>query len=103
MVTKEAKAMLSGQYGQTVKPFNPEVVKKAIGDAKPITCRPADLIEPELKKIEAEITDWKEQDEDVLTYALFPQVALDFFKYRQAQRTKVDVSAADTQNQAYPV
>jgi len=95
--------MLSGQYGQTVKPFNPEVVKKAIGDAKPITCRPADLIEPELKKIEAEITDWKEQDEDVLTYALFPQVALDFFKYRQAQRTKVDVSAADTQNQAYPV
>ena len=103
MVTKEAKAMLSGQYGQTVKPFNPEVVKKAIGDEKPITCRPADLIEPELKKIEAEITDWKEQDEDVLTYALFPQVALDFFKYRQAQRTKVDVSAADTQNQAYPV
>lgn len=103
MVTKESKAMLSGQYGQTAKPFNPEVVKKAIGDAKPITCRPADLIKPELKKIEAEITDWKEQDEDVLTYALFPQVALDFFKYRQAQKTKVDVAAADTQNQAYPV
>lgn len=103
MVTKESKAMLSGQYGQTVKPFNPEVVKKAIGDTKPITVRPADLIEPELKKIEAEISEWKEQDEDVLTYALFPQVALDFFKYRQAQKTKVDVTAADTQNQAYPV
>ncbi|NLZ82044.1 MAG: oxaloacetate decarboxylase subunit alpha, partial [Clostridiales bacterium] len=103
MVTKESKAMLSGQYGQTVKPFNPEVVKKAIGDTKPITVRPADLIEPELQKIEAEITEWKEQDEDVLTYALFPQVALDFFKYRQAQKTKVDVTAADTQNQAYPV
>ncbi|HHU71589.1 MAG TPA: oxaloacetate decarboxylase subunit alpha [Clostridiales bacterium] len=103
MVTKESKAMLSGQYGQTVKPFNPEVVKKAIGDTKPITVRPADLIEPELKKIEAEISEWKEQDEDVLTYALFPQVALDFFKYRQAQKTKVDVTAADGQNQAYPV
>lgn len=103
MVTKESKAMLSGQYGQTVKPFNPEVVKKAIGNTKPITVRPADLIEPELEKIEAEITEWKEQDEDVLTYALFPQVAMDFFKYRQAQKTKVDVTAADTQNQAYPV
>lgn len=103
MITNESKAMLSGQYGQTVKPFNPEVVKKAIGDTKPITVRPADLIEPELDKIEAEITEWKEQDEDVLTYALFPQVALDFFKYRQAQKTKVDVTAADTQNQAYPV
>jgi len=103
MITNESKAMLSGQYGQTVKPFNPEVVKKAIGDTKPITVRPADLIEPELDKIEAEITEWKEQDEDVLTYALFPQVALDFFKYRQAQKTKVDVTVADTQNQAYPV
>lgn len=103
MVTKESKAMLSGQYGQTVKPFNPEVVKKAVGDAETITCRPADLIEPELEKIEAEIAEWKEQDEDVLTYALFPQVAMDFFKYRQAQKTKIDVTAADTQNQAYPV
>lgn len=103
MVTKETKAMLSGQYGQTVKPFNPEVVKKVVGDGEIITCRPADLIEPELKKIEAEITEWKEQDEDVLTYALFPQVAMDFFKYRQAQKTKVDVTAADTKNQAYPV
>ena len=103
MVTKESKAILSGQYGQTVKPFNPEVQKKAIGDAKPITCRPADLIEPELEKIEAEIAEWKEQDEDVLSYALFPQVAMDFFKYRQAQKTKVDVTAADTENKAYPV
>jgi oxaloacetate decarboxylase alpha subunit len=103
MVTKETKAILSGEYGQTVKPFNKEVQKKVIGDKKPITCRPADLIEPELKKIEAEIKEWKEQDEDVLTYALFPQVALDFFKYRQAQKTGVDVNAADKANKAYPV
>ncbi|MDF2885590.1 MAG: pycB, partial [Clostridiaceae bacterium] len=103
MVTKETKALLSGEYGQTVKPFNPEVQKKVIGDKKPITCRPADLIEPELHKIEAEITEWKEQDEDVLSYALFPQVAIDFFKYRQAQKTGIDVTAADKANKAYPV
>lgn len=103
MVTKETKAILSGEYGQTVKPFDPEVQKKVIGDKKPITCRPADLIEPELHKIEAEIADWKEQDEDVLSYALFPQVALDFFKYRQTQKTGVDVTAADKANKAYPV
>ena len=46
---------------------------------------------------------YKEQDEDVLTYALFPQVAMDFFKYRQAQKTKVDETAADKKNGAYPV
>jgi len=103
MVTKETKAVLSGEYGQTVKPFNAEVQKKVIGNTKPITCRPADLIKPELAKIEAEIADWKEQDEDVLSYALFPQVAMEFFKYRQAQRTKIDVTAADIQSQAYPV
>lgn len=103
MVTKETKALLAGEYGQTVNPFDKEVQKKVIGDKKPITCRPADLIEPELKKIEAEIADWIEQDEDVLSYALFPQVAMEFFKYRQAQRTKVDVTAADFVNQAYPV
>lgn len=103
MVTKESKALLRGEYGQTAKPFDPEVQKKAIGDEEPITCRPADLLKPELKTIEAEMAQWKEQDEDVLTYALFPQVATDFFKYRQAQRTKVDLNVADTASKAYPV
>lgn len=103
MVTKETKAILSGEYGQTVKPFDKEVQKKVIGDKEPITCRPADLLEPELQKIEAEIAQWKEQDEDVLSYALFPQVAMDFFKYRKAQKTGVDMSMADISNQAYPV
>jgi oxaloacetate decarboxylase alpha subunit len=103
MVTKETKALLAGEYGQTVKPFDKEVQKKVIGDKKPITCRPADLLEPELKKIEAEITQWKQQDEDVLSYALFPQVAVEYFKYRQAQQTGVDVTVADKENKAYPV
>ena len=86
----------------TVKPFNPEVQKKVIGDAEVITCRPADLIPNELEKIESEMKEWKQQDEDVLTYALFPQVAVDFFKYRQAQQEKVDMTQADTKNGAYP-
>ena len=103
MVTKETKAVLSGEYGATIKPFNPEVQKKCTGDKKPITCRPADLLEPELDKIEKEMSQWKEQDEDVLTYALFPQVATEFFKYREAQKTKVDPNVADTKNGAYPV
>ena len=105
VATKETKSILLGEYGQTVKPFNPDVVEKVLGPDKDkaITCRPADLIEPELAKIEKEMSRWKQQDEDVLSYALFPQQALDFFKYREAQQTKVDPEAADHENGAYPV
>lgn len=102
-MTKETKAVLRGEYGQTVKPFNKEVQKFALGDDEPISCRPADLLEPELAKIEAEMAMYKQQDEDVLSYALFPQVATEFFKYREAQQTKVDLTVADTENKAYPV
>lgn len=86
VATKETKAIFAGEYGVTVRPFNEEVRKKVIGDKETITCRPADLIPDELPKLEAEIAEWKEQDEDVLSYALFPQVAMDFFKYRKAVR-----------------
>lgn len=103
MITKESKALLHGEYGQTVKPFNPEVQKKACGDETPITCRPADLLKPELKEMEKEMARYKQQDEDVLSYALFPQVAVDFFKYREAQQEKVDPTRADTKAGAYPV
>ncbi len=103
MITKESKALLHGEYGQTVKPFNPEVQKKACGDETPITCRPADLLEPELREMEKEVARYKQQDEDVLSYALFPQVAVDFFKYREAQQEKVDPTRADTKAGAYPV
>ena len=103
MATKETKAVLRGEYGQTVKPFNQEVIDKVIPDEEVITCRPADRIPNELDKIEAEMSEWKTQDEDVLSYALFPQVALDFFKYRQAQQERVDMNQADIKNGAYPV
>jgi len=103
MVTKESKKILSGEFGQTIKPFNKEVQKKCIGDVKPITCRPADLIKPQLPQFREECKEWIQQEEDVLSYALFPQVATDFFKYRQAQQKGVDVAAADKENKAYPV
>jgi oxaloacetate decarboxylase alpha subunit len=103
MATKETKDVLSGKYGATIKPFDPEVQKKVIGDAEVITCRPADLIPNELDTLRKECEQWSQQDEDVLTYALFPQVATDYFKYRQAQQTKVDPTVADTKNGAYPV
>lgn len=103
MVTKESKKILSGEFGETVKPFNTEVQKKAIGDVQPITCRPADLIEPQLEKFKNEAAQYIQQDEDVLSYALFPSVATDYFKYRDAQQTKVDVNAADLNNKSYPV
>ncbi len=103
MVPQQTKDVLSGRYGATVKPFNPEVQKKCIGDMDIITCRPADLIPDELDTLRAEMAQWSQQDEDVLSYALFPQVATEFFKYREAQQTKVDATVADTKNGAYPV
>ncbi len=106
MLTKESKDLLAGKYGQTVKPMNKDVQKKALdslGMKKPITYRPADDIEPGLEKFEKEIVEYKQQDEDVLSYALFPQVATDFFKYRQAQDTGFDASKGDTVNKTYPV
>ncbi len=103
IVTKETKAMLKGEYGQTVKPFNPDVVKKALGDEDPITCRPADLLDNELNKLREEAAQYIRQDEDVLTYALFPKVAVEYFKYRDAQETKVDEKVSDKEVGAYPV
>ena len=102
MVTKESKKILSGEFGKTVKPFNEEIQKKCIGDTKPITCRPADLIKPQLEEFKKEAEQYIEQDEDVLSYALFPQVATEFFKYREAQETKVDPASADTKDGVYP-
>ena len=84
---------------------NPDqVVKKVLGDnPEVITCRPADLIPDELDTLRGEMAQWSQQEEDVLSYALFPQVATDFFKYREAQATRVDQTVADTENGSYPV
>ena len=101
IVPKESKKIMLGEFGTTVKPFNAEVQKKIIGDEEPITVRPADLIKPQLADFEKECALWKKQDEDVLSYALFPKVAKEFFEYRQAQESGIDISKA--KDGAYPV
>lgn len=82
MVPKESKGMLKGEYGQLPAPVNEEVRRKCIGDEDVITCRPADLIAPELDKYRAEAGDLAKSEEDVLSYALFPQVAKKFLEKR---------------------
>ena len=103
MVTKETKDILLGKYGETVREFNKELQKKVIGDETPITCRFADTLKPELETLNKEIEAYKEKDEDVLSYALFPQVAVEYFKYRQTQKNGIDGKLFDRQNEAYPV
>lgn len=84
IATAETKDLFAGNYGKTPMPFNEEARRKVLGDRETITCRPADLIPDELEKYEQEIAEYKQQDEDVLSYALFPKVAMDFFKKRVA-------------------
>ena len=105
MMTKETKAVLAGEYGKTVKEFNKEIQEKALEGKKPIHCRPADLLEPELEKMrqEQDVVMYQQQEEDVLSYALFPQVAVEFFKFREAQKTKIDPKMVNDENKAYPV
>ncbi|MGI5888779.1 MAG: oxaloacetate decarboxylase subunit alpha [Oscillospiraceae bacterium] len=82
MITKESKGLLRGEYGKLPGEVNEEVRKKALGDTPLIECRPADLIEPELPKYREESKKWAKSEEDVLSYALFPQVATKFFEQR---------------------
>ncbi len=95
MVSAETKGLLRGEYGQLPAEPNPEIIKKILGDEERITCRPADRLQPELDKYREEIKEYIEQDEDVLSYALFPQVALNYFKYRQANKYHVDSEVGD--------
>ena len=90
MVTKEFKGLVHGDYGKTPLPISDEIRKKIIGDEKPITCRPADNLRPELDKLRSEIAQYIEQDEDVLSYALFDQVAVKFFEHRKANKYRLD-------------
>ena len=93
--TKEFKGVVRGEYGKTPVAIDPEFAKKILGDdAKIIDYRPADDLAPELDKLRAEIpAGYIEQDEDVLSYALFEQVALKFFEFRKNQKYGVDANA----------
>ncbi|WP_177976447.1 oxaloacetate decarboxylase subunit alpha [uncultured Eubacterium sp.] len=95
MVTKETKDLLAGKYGATVKPVDPELKKKVLQGEEGITCRPADLLDNELDKLQEEVQEYKEKDEDVLSYALFPQVAMDFFKKREKKKGPVQKPVLD--------
>lgn len=102
-VTKEFKGLVKGSYGKTPAPIDPEFRKKILGDEQPIDRRPADLIEPELEKLKAECAKWSQQDEDVLSYAMFGQVAEKFFEKRKDKQLGIDAEHADKANKVMPV
>ncbi|MCR5305899.1 MAG: oxaloacetate decarboxylase subunit alpha [Oscillospiraceae bacterium] len=103
MVTKEFRAMVRGEYGKTPMPIDPAFQKKILGDQEPITCRPADLLEPELDKLREECAEWTMQEEDVLSYAQFGQVAVKFFEKRRDQQFGLDGVHGDAAKQIHPV
>lgn len=103
MCTNEFKDLVAGKYGTTPMPIDSEFRKKIIGDMKPVDCRPADLLEPELEKLRSEIPPkYFEQEEDVLSYAQFPKVAMDFFEKRLNKKVGIS-DKADLKNKVHPV
>jgi len=88
MVTKETKGVLRGEYGKLPAEPDPEVIAKCIGNEERITCRPADLIEPEYEKYKAEMQKYYTKEEDVLSYCMFPQVSEKFFKWREERHKR---------------
>jgi len=103
IVTKEAKALVKGEYGRTPAPIPDEIISLILKDEKRITHRPADDLPPALDSFRNEIAQYIEQDEDVLSYASFPQVAINFFKQRQAEKYKLEPVMADYENRVHPV
>lgn len=102
-VTKEFKGIVKGEYGRTPVPIDPEFRKSIIGEEAPIDCRPADLIDPELDLLRSEIPEFLEQDEDVLSYAQFGQVAVKFFEKRRNLKYGIDGDHVDMKNRIHPV
>lgn len=102
-VTKEFKGIVRGEYGRTPVPIDPEFRKKIIGDAEPIDCRPADLLQPELEKLRKECAEWIEQEEDVLSYAQFGQVAVKFFEKRRNAKYGIDGKHGNAETNIHPV
>lgn len=103
MVTKEFKDMVAGKYGKTPCDIDPAFRKKIVGDDDIIDCRPADLLKPELDKFKGEIAEYYEQEEDVLSYAQFDQVAVKFFQNRRDKKYGLDGKHDDIANKIHPV
>ena len=102
MCTNEFKDLVAGKYGTTPMPIDEEFRKSIIGDTKAINCRPADLLEPELDELRSKISEWVEQEEDVLSYAQFPKVAIDFFEKRRNKKYSINENV-DMKNKIHPV
>ncbi len=103
MCTNEFKDLVAGKYGTTPLPIDDAFVEKIIGDAPRVTCRPADLLKPELETLRKECAQWTEQEEDVLSYAQFPKVATDFFKKRAEKKYGIDGKHANAEQMVHPV
>lgn len=103
MVTKEFKDMVAGRYGKTPCEIDPNFRKKICGDEEIIDCRPADLLKPELDKFRDEIAEYYEQEEDVLSYAQFGDVAVKFFQKRRDKKYGLDGKHQDFENKVHPV
>lgn len=104
MCTNEFKDLVAGKYGTTPMPISKDFQKKILGkNAKVINCRPADLLEPELNKLRSEVSQYIEQEEDVLSYAQFPKVAIDFFKKRESNKYGIDSKHLDSEKNIHPV
>ncbi|MCK5763650.1 MAG: oxaloacetate decarboxylase subunit alpha [Clostridiales bacterium] len=103
IVPNEVKSYTKGMYGRPTVQIKEEIVKKIIGNEEVITCRPADLILPQMEALKKEIPQYIEQDEDVLSYALFPQVAINYFKYRESKRYAIDENLVNNEDITYPV
>ena len=102
-VTKEFKDMVKGMYGKTPTDIDPEFRAQILKGEEPVNCRPADLMQPELEEMRKECAEWLEQDEDVLTYAMFPKVAPKFFEARRNAKYGVDGKNGDKANKVHPV
>lgn len=96
LVSKEFKGLVRGEYGKTPAEISPKFIKKIIGDEEPITYRPADKLMPELEELREKVKPYEEQEEDVLSYALFEQVAVKFFEYRMAKKYSLDAENSDS-------
>ena len=103
MISNETKGLVRGEYGKTPVEIKPEIIEKIIGSEERITCRPADKIAPELDKLRNDAKQYIEQDEDVLSYALFDKVAVKFFEQRKAEKYKMDVAHMDNTNKIHTV
>lgn len=103
MCTNEFKGLVGGKYGTTPVKIDPKFIKQIIGDEKPVTCRPADLLQPELETLREECKQWIEQEEDVLSYAMFQKVAVNFFEKRRQKEQGINGELVDLKNKVHPV